>query len=62
LGRGIGYAYSHDHPDGYVPQEYGVPRGQFYVPSDRGAEAAQRARLAELARRDQEAGLGPKPA
>jgi putative ATPase len=62
LGRGIGYAYSHDHPDGYVPQEYGVPRGQFYAPSDRGAEAAQRARLAELARRDREAGLGPDPA
>ena len=52
LGRGIGYQYAHDDPDGYVPQEFGVPRGSYYHPVDRGVEARFKARLAELAERD----------
>ncbi|MDK1020715.1 MAG: replication-associated recombination protein A [Candidatus Hydrogenedentes bacterium] len=45
LGRGVGYEYPHDHPEGYVPQDYGVPRGTYYVPSDRGKEAEFKKRL-----------------
>jgi putative ATPase len=52
LGRGKGYQYPHDGPDGYVTQDYGVPRGTFYHPVDRGREAEFRQRLAELDARD----------
>ncbi|MBI1319279.1 MAG: AAA family ATPase [Candidatus Hydrogenedens sp.] len=52
LGRGIGYAYAHDHPEGYVTQDYGVPRGTFYHPTDRGKEAEFRERLARFDARD----------
>lgn len=52
IGRGIGYEYAHDHEDGYVNQNYGVPRGTYYHPSDRGHEAVQRKRLEELDERD----------
>lgn len=42
LGHGIGYDYPHDHPDGFVQQQYmpdeleGV---RYYEPTDHGAEA-----------------------
>jgi putative ATPase len=45
LGRGEGYKYPHDYPDGYVPQHYGVPRGSYYHPADRGKEAEFKERL-----------------
>ena len=55
LGRGKGYQYAHDHEDGYVPQEYGVPRGTYYKPNDRGREAEIIERLKTLEKRDNEA-------
>ena len=48
LGRGKGYKYSHDYEDGYVPQNYGIPRGEYYHPVDRGKEAEFKARLDEF--------------
>jgi putative ATPase len=55
LGYGQGYAYAHDAPEAFVPQEY-LPdtlKGRaFYAPSDFGAEkeiAARMRRWAELA-------------
>lgn len=39
LGRGEGYAYPHSHEGGYTPQDYGVKRGSYYTPADRGHEA-----------------------
>ncbi len=52
LGRGADYQYAHDFEGGYVPQDYGIPRGAYYTPSDRGHEAIIREYLAELNRRD----------
>ncbi len=38
MGHGVGYEYSHDHEDAYVPQAY-LPEGRrYYEPSDRGQE------------------------
>ena len=38
MGYGVGYQYSHDHEDAYVPQAY-LPEGRrYYEPSDRGQE------------------------
>jgi len=55
LGRGVNYAYAHNGPDGYLTQEYGVPRGRFYRPVDRGLEADFVDRLAALDERDADA-------
>lgn len=52
LGRGDAYKYAHDFPDGYVTQDYGVPRGSYYHPTDRGKEAEFKRRLEEFAKRD----------
>src|SRR5262249_9842844 len=39
LGHGQGYQYAHDHPGGYVDQDYlGVDK-TYYEPTDRGHEA-----------------------
>jgi putative ATPase len=39
LGHGAGYQYSHDSPEGWVPQDYlGVPK-RYYEPVRRGHEA-----------------------
>jgi putative ATPase len=47
LGRGEGYLYPHDHPDAFVRQEYlGGDPPRLYHPTDRGAEAGMRERLA----------------
>jgi putative ATPase len=50
LGHGVGYEYPHDHPGGWVEQQY-VPDelvGEvWYQPSDHGNEAAVAARMAE---------------
>lgn len=43
--HGEGYKYSHDFPDGFVPQMY-LPEGRrYYEPVDRGYEAEIRKRL-----------------
>ena len=39
LGKGIGYKYAHDFPEGYVEQDYGVPHGTYYKPVNRGKES-----------------------
>ena len=44
LGRGQGYQYAHDYDEGYVPQDYGVPRGTYYRPSGRGRSPRARRR------------------
>jgi putative ATPase len=54
LGNGVGYRYPHDHPDAFVPQQYlpdDLAGTHFYEPTEHGAEAALRERLAELRRR-----------
>jgi putative ATPase len=48
LGHGSGYQYAHDHPGGYVQQDYlGVDK-EYYVPTDRGFEAEIAARMDRL--------------
>ena len=53
LGHGEGYQYAHDGEDGYVPQNYGVSRGTYYQPKDRGKEAEFKQRLREFQKRDE---------
>lgn len=48
LGRGEGYRYPHDDPDGYTAQHYGVENGKYYQPTDRGKEAEFKERLERL--------------
>jgi putative ATPase len=49
LGHGVGYDYPHDHPDGWVHQQY-LPDGytdvRFYEPSTHGDEREVAARMA----------------
>ena len=48
LGHGRGYEYAHDHPEGFVPQQYvpdAVKDRVYYQPTDRGFEAEIRRRL-----------------
>jgi putative ATPase len=54
LGRGEGYQYAHDGQDGFVVQNYGVPRGTYFHPTDRGKDAEFKARLEDFARREAE--------
>ena len=51
LGRGQGYKYAHDYEEGFVLQDYGVPRGTYYHPTDRGKEAEFKQRLDAFATR-----------
>jgi putative ATPase len=60
LGRGGAYKYAHEYEDGYVPQDYGVPRWTYYQPNDRGKEAEFLERLKAFEKRDQAAGRGDK--
>ncbi|NUM55753.1 MAG: replication-associated recombination protein A [Candidatus Hydrogenedentes bacterium] len=53
LGRGEGYKYPHDFPGGYVPQHYGVERGSYYHPVDRGKEAEFGDRLGRAVEEDE---------
>ncbi|MGH2924528.1 MAG: hypothetical protein ACRDK1_01000, partial [Solirubrobacterales bacterium] len=57
LGRGVGYVYPHDEPDGFAGQPV-IPEGlegeRFYEPTDRGAEAGLGRRLDEVRRRREE--------
>ncbi len=55
LGRGQGYQYSHDFEEGYVSQDYGVARGTYYHPTDRGKEGEFKARLDRFDARDKAA-------
>ncbi|MBI2432767.1 MAG: replication-associated recombination protein A, partial [Candidatus Hydrogenedentes bacterium] len=52
LGRGQDYQYAHDFEEGYVPQDYGVPRGTYYHPRDRGKESEFQERLRRFDERD----------
>ena len=61
LGRGEGYVYPHEEPGGVadqplLPDELAGER--FYVPTDRGREAALRERLEELRRHSDEPAQG----
>lgn len=51
LGHGENYEYPHDHPDGWVDQDYLPQQRRYYEPVDRGHEAVIRERLEELRRR-----------
>ncbi len=53
LGYGDGYEYDHDAEDGFSGADYwppGMKPARFYNPTDRGAEAAVAARMAEWQR------------
>ncbi|MCF6285175.1 MAG: replication-associated recombination protein A [Candidatus Hydrogenedentes bacterium] len=52
LGHGANYKYAHDFEDNYVPQDYGIPRGTFYQPTENGKEAEIKARMETLDARD----------
>lgn len=48
LGHGVGYDYPHDHPEGWVPQQYlpdEVRERRYYDPSDHGFEQEIRTRM-----------------
>lgn len=48
FGHGTDYQYAHNFEGGWVDQEYLPTDAVYYSPTDRGAEAALAARLAEL--------------
>jgi putative ATPase len=48
LEHGQGYQYAHDHPGGYVKQDYLGVEKTYYTPTDRGFEAEIAKRLADL--------------
>lgn len=60
LGYGHAYRYAHDEPDAYAAGETYLPEGMeepgWYRPTPRGLEAKIAEKLAELRRRDKEAG------
>ena len=65
MGRGKGYAYDHDAPDGFSGADYwpeGVAGEALYQPSPRGLEARLSERMAEWARRRSEIRAGKKGA
>lgn len=45
LGHGVGYQYSHDHPDAITQQAYLPEERIYYVPTDRGYESEIMRRL-----------------
>ena len=51
LGHGEGYEYSHDHPGGWVEQDYPPEERRYYEPVDRGHEAVIRRWMEELRKR-----------
>ena len=51
LGRGQGYASSHDEPDGIAAQEYLGVEKRYYEPTDRGEEREAAERLDHIRRR-----------
>ncbi len=57
-----GYKYAHDFEGGWVDQEYIPADVEYYQPTDRGAEAKIKARLAELRKRKAKPSDGERPA
>ena len=51
FGRGEGYRYAHDHPDGIPAQDYLGVEKRYYEPTDRGEERDLALRLEEIRRR-----------
>ena len=51
LGHGKDYQYSHNHPDGYVEQDYLGVETTYYEPTDRGYEKTIREHLDRLKNR-----------
>ncbi len=51
LGHGENYEYPHDHPEGWVAQDYLPELRRYYEPVDRGYEAVIRERMEKLERR-----------
>lgn len=49
----VGYQYPHDHPEGWVDQEYVPSDVEYYHPTERGHEAKIKARLDQWRRRRQ---------
>lgn len=47
-GKGKGYIYPHNSPNGYAPQEYLPQKKKYYAPTDRGYEKKIREWLAHL--------------
>lgn len=45
LGHGVGYQYSHDHPDHFVPQDYLGAAKRYYEPTEQGVEKKIKERL-----------------
>ncbi len=60
LGHGMGYQYPHDAEEGYIPQDYGLPRGIFYQPLPRGIENLFLERLKHWEEMDKQAGIKQK--
>lgn len=60
LGHGIGYQYPHDAEEGYIPQDYGLPRGVFYQPLPRGMENVFLKRLKHWDEMDKQSGIERK--
>ncbi len=56
LGHGQDYEYPHDHPGGWVAQDYLPENRRYYHPVDRGYEAVIRERMEKLERRKGEGG------
>jgi putative ATPase len=55
LGHGQGYDYPHDHPEGWVDQQYRPAELEgrvYYEPSTHGAEERVRTRMAQRERTD----------
>jgi putative ATPase len=48
LEHGQGYQYAHDHPGGYVKQDYLGVEKTYYIPTDRGFEGEIAKRLPEM--------------
>lgn len=48
---GQGYDYSHDHPGGWIDQQYLPEERHYYEPTDRGYEVEIRKRMDELKKR-----------
>ena len=64
LGHGAGYEYPHDHPSGWVSQEYRpdeVAGRTYYEPSAHGEEREIGERMASRVRAGDEAGSRPGP-
>lgn len=61
LGHGKGYQSSHNHPDGYVEQDYLGVESTYYQPTDRGYEKTIGEHLERLRSRRSQASPGSEP-